>query len=68
MILKAAACKSTFDLLPAPNHAICSGSRNTREWGVETPLISSVIQFLEAGWHARMSSRFAGKGACAYDE
>ena len=26
---------------------------------------NSVIQILEAGWHARMSSRLAGKGACA---
>lgn len=35
-------------------------------WGVETPFLQELgRQILEAGWHARMSSRFAGKGACA---
>jgi hypothetical protein len=33
-------------------------------WGVETPAYRPVAN-LEAGWHARMSSRLAGKGACA---
>jgi hypothetical protein len=35
------------------------------ERGVETPLRILGRQLLEAGWHARMSSRLAGKGACA---
>ena len=35
------------------------------ERGVETPLEAPRSPILEAGWHARMSSRFAGKGACA---
>ena len=33
--------------------------------GVETSLRHLVTVKAEAGWHARMSSRFAGKGACA---
>ena len=33
--------------------------------GVETPLEAPRSPISEAGWHARMSSRFAGKGACA---
>lgn len=41
-----------------------SRSRNTREWGVETSL-SQHLGRVSAGWHARMSSRLAGKGACA---
>ena len=33
---------------------------------METPKVAnSVARILEAGWHARMSSRSAGKGACA---
>lgn len=35
------------------------------ERGVETPLEAPRSPISEAGWHARMSSRFAGKGACA---
>ncbi len=35
------------------------------ERGVETPLETPRSPISEAGWHARMSSRFAGKGACA---
>jgi hypothetical protein len=41
-----------------------SRSRNTRERGVETSLSLHLGRF-SAGWHARMSSRLAGKGACA---
>lgn len=37
-------------------------------WGVETPLSKLGHRNSEAGWHARMSSRFAGKGACACAE
>ncbi len=40
-------------------------SRDTRERGVETPLEAPRSPISEAGWHARMSSRLAGKGACA---
>ena len=38
--------------------------RNNREWGVQT---SSAMHLgrVSAGWHARMSNRLAGKGACA---
>ena len=32
---------------------------------METPLQCTSVASLEAGWHARMSSRLAGKGACA---
>ncbi len=39
-------------------------SRDTREWGVETSLRCTLVELL-AGWHARMSNRLAGKGACA---
>lgn len=39
-------------------------SRDTRERGVETSSAMHLGRFL-AGWHARMSSRLAGKGACA---
>ncbi|WP_242096719.1 hypothetical protein [Sphingomonas sp. CROZ-RG-20F-R02-07] len=38
--------------------------RDTRKRGVRTSLCSTLVGFL-AGWHARMSSRLAGKGACA---
>ena len=41
-----------------------SRSRNTRERGVETSLSLHLGRF-SAGWHARMSSRLAGNGACA---
>jgi len=50
---------------PPGSEQSVSCSRNTRERGVETPLLMLGRQFLEAGWHARMSSRLAGKGACA---
>lgn len=39
-------------------------SRNNRERGVETSLLQHLGR-VSAGWHARMSNRLAGKGACA---
>lgn len=47
---------------PYPQELPCS--RDTREWGVETSLRCTLVELL-AGWHARMSNRLAGKGACA---
>jgi len=38
------------------------------EWGVRTSFSKLGHRNSEAGWHARMSSRLAGKGACAYAE
>lgn len=35
------------------------------EWGFETPTEEPVAEKSGAGWHARMSNRLAGKGACA---
>ena len=37
-------------------------------WGVETSAHQLGRRINGAGWHARMSSRLAGKGACACDE
>lgn len=45
--------------------AIWVCSRDTREWGMETPFWKARSRNSAAGWHARMSSRLAGKGACA---
>jgi hypothetical protein len=42
-----------------------SPSVKARGWGVETPSCQLGHDFVGAGWHARMSSRLAGKGACA---
>lgn len=34
--------------------------------GLSNPINDTSVTVKEAGWHARMSSRLAGKGACAW--
>jgi hypothetical protein len=55
-------CTSYCQIAPAPAERPCS---RRRERGVETSSARARSPISEAGWHARMSNRLAGKGACA---